>query len=138
VQQHNLEDKVELRFGWLEQATKLDLLANCLAVAYLPTDEDSYGYISLEASLSHKPIITTTDSGGVPEFVRNGVEGAIVAPDAEALAAAFDAFYFDKQAAQRMGTASWQRMAELNISEDNVIARLLGQEIGQETGGAKS
>ena len=35
-----------------------------------PFDED-YGYVTLEAFLSHKPVVTTTDAGG-PERVRHG------------------------------------------------------------------
>ena len=30
------------------EAAKIDLLADCLATIYIPEDEDSYGYPSLE------------------------------------------------------------------------------------------
>lgn len=126
VAKHHLETKVDLRLGWLAQDTKEDLLSKCLAVAYLPTDEDSYGYISLEASLSHKAIITTTDSGGVPEFVRNGVEGFILSPTPQKLAEVFDKLYLDRKLAEQMGAASFKRRAELHISADNVVQKLLG------------
>ncbi len=44
------------------------LYADALAVIYAPFDED-YGYVTLEAFLSEKPVITATDSGGTLEFV---------------------------------------------------------------------
>ena len=38
------------------------------AVVFPPLDED-YGYVTLEAFLSHKPVVTTDDAGGPNEFV---------------------------------------------------------------------
>ena len=127
VNAKGLVSKVDLRFGWLPDATKKELLSECLAVAYLPTDEDSYGYISLEAALSSKPIVTTTDSGGVLEYVRDGVEGLITEPEPRALAAAFDRLYLDSATTKVMGAASLARRAELGIDYDYVIPRLLGE-----------
>ncbi|MBN9328681.1 MAG: glycosyltransferase, partial [Cellulomonas sp.] len=101
-------------------------LARCLAVAYLPRDEDSYGYPSLEASHSAKAIVTLSDSGGALEFVRDGVEGLVTEPGAKALAAAFDRLYLDREAAERMGRHSFDRRDELGINWPNTIARLLG------------
>lgn len=127
VREHSLEDKVELRFGWLEEEEKVDLLANCLALAYLPLDEDSYGYPSLEASHSAKPIVTLTDSGGALEFVRDGVEGIVADPDPRDLARAFDMLYADRAAAQSMGERCSDRRDGLQIAWPHVISRLLGE-----------
>lgn len=126
VREHSLEDRVDLRLEWISDQEKADLLARCLAVAYLPFDEDSYGYPSLEASHSAKPIVTVSDSGGALEFVRDGVEGLVVAPDARELAMAFDRLYDDRLEAERMGERSAGRRAELGISWERVVARLLG------------
>ena len=57
----------------------IELYADALAVVYAPFDED-FGYVTLEAFLARKPVITATDSGGPLEFVVDGVNGAIVAP----------------------------------------------------------
>ena len=103
-------------------------LAQCLAVAYLPVDEDSYGYPSLEASHSSKAIVTLTDAGGALEFVRDGVSGLVAEPDPASLAAAFDRLYEDRAATERMGERSAARRAELNISWEHTIDRLLGTE----------
>lgn len=126
VRAHGLDERVDLRLGWLPEAEKIDLLARCLAVAYLPIDEDSYGYPALEASHSAKAIVTLKDAGGALEFVRDGVEGFVTEPDPRSLAAAFDAAYSDKKDAQRMGEASARRRAELNIDWEHVVSRLTG------------
>lgn len=127
VREHSLEKRVELRFGWLDERDKVDLLARCLAVAYLPLNEDSYGYPSLEASHSAKPIVTLTDSGGALEFVRDGHEGVVAKPDPRELALVFDRLYADRPAAERMGENSFARRAELKIAWPHVLDRLLGQ-----------
>lgn len=126
VREHDLEDRVELRLGWLSEEDKIELLARCLAVAYLPVDEDSYGYPSLEASHSAKPIVTLTDAGGALEFVRDGVEGYVAEPDPRSLAAAFDRLYEDRPLAESMGSASSRRRDGLNISWPHTVDRLLG------------
>ena len=56
----------------------------------MPFDED-FGYVTLEAFLARKPVITATDSGGPLEFVVDGVNGAVVAPTPEPIAAAINA-----------------------------------------------
>lgn len=127
VQEHGLEDRVDLRLGWIDEDDKSELLSRCLALAYLPLDEDSYGYPSLEASHAAKPIVTLTDSGGALEFVRDGREGRVVAPEPRALAEAFDRLYSDRADAERMGAQSSARRAELNIAWPHVIRRLLGE-----------
>jgi hypothetical protein len=40
----------------------INLYAGALAVVFPPFDED-YGYVTLEAFLAHKPVVTTTDAG---------------------------------------------------------------------------
>jgi glycosyltransferase involved in cell wall biosynthesis len=58
----------------------LGLYAGALAVAYPPYDED-FGYVTLEAFLARKPVITCRDSGGPNEFVRDGENGYVCEPD---------------------------------------------------------
>ena len=59
----------------------VDLYAGALAVVYPPFDED-FGYVTLEAFLARKPVITCTDSGGPNEFVADGVNGWSCEPHA--------------------------------------------------------
>ena len=120
-----IEERVELRLHWVSEEEKRDLLARCLAVAYLPLDEDSYGYPSLEAHHSHKAVVSCTDSGGTLELIEPGRNGYLCDPHADDLARAFDELYEDRSLAQRMGEAGPARMHELGINWDHTIERLL-------------
>ena len=121
----NLEDRVHFDNKWISEAEKIQLLSECLAAAYLPLDEDSYGYPSLEASHASKPVLTTTDSGGVLELVTHGYNGLVASPEPKALAEAMDQLYADRANTRRMGLNAAQRIVELNISWQHVLARLL-------------
>ena len=120
-----LQDRVTLDVRWISETEKADLLADCLAAAYIPLDEDSYGYPSLEASHSAKSIITTTDSGGVSELVTDGFNGFVCRPNAICIAEIMDELYFHRELAKRLGRNALERLAELNISWDHVLSRLL-------------
>jgi glycosyltransferase involved in cell wall biosynthesis len=119
------EDRVIVENRWISEVEKAQLLSECLAAAYLPLDEDSYGYPSLEASHSCKPVLTTTDSGGVIELVMHGVNGMVCDPEPKALAAAMDQLYRDREATREMGRNAQARLAELNIDWQHVLQRLL-------------
>jgi glycosyltransferase involved in cell wall biosynthesis len=97
------------------------LYANALAVVYPPFDED-FGYVTLEAFLARKPVITARDAGGPNEFVINGVNGFVCAPDAGEVAAAINHFASDRASAASMGDAGYQAAAA--ITWDGVIEKL--------------
>jgi len=120
-----LGSKVRFDNSWVTEEEKSKILSQCLAVAYLPLDEDSYGYPSLEASHSQKPVLTTNDSGGVLELVKHEYNGLICEPTPKALAAAMDRFYVDRLATKSMGQNALARIGELNISWLHVLERLL-------------
>ena len=117
-------DRVDLLAGWISEERKRELFANALACAYIPFDEDSYGYVSLEAFHSRKPVITCLDSGGTLELVEDGVTGLVTEPDPVSLAEAFDRLRADPEAARRLGEAGFARMQELRISWDHVVQKL--------------
>ena len=100
-----------------------DLYAGALGVAYAPFDED-YGYVTLEAFLAAKPVITTTDAGGPLEFVRDGINGFVCEPTSASLAAAIDRLAADRALAERLGRAG--RDVAQTITWDGVIEQLLG------------
>lgn len=118
-----LEDRVRL-LGRFSEAEKLALYANALAVFFGPQDED-YGYITLEAMLSSKPVITCTDSGGPLEFVVDGETGYVTEPDARAIAEAIDTLYRDSLRARSMGKAGRDNYDRKNIGWDTVVDSLL-------------
>ncbi len=116
--------RVTIDARWISEEEKVERLAGALANVYAPFDEDSYGYPTIEAAHAGKTTVTTTDSGGVAEFVSDGVNGLAVSPSAEALARAFDALYADRTLARRLGEAARGRVAELGIDWQNVVAVL--------------
>ena len=109
--------------GSVDDEQLLALYAGALAVAYPPFDED-FGYVTLEAFLARKPVITATDSGGPNEFVEDGVNGFVCAPEPEAFAAAIDALHADRPRARTLGEAGEQRAR--TITWDGVIEALVG------------
>jgi glycosyltransferase involved in cell wall biosynthesis len=125
VERYGLQDKVIIEHDWISEEKKVEYLADCLAAAYLPLDEDSYGYPSLEASHAGKPIVTTSDAGGVLELVEHGKNGLICNPRPVELAAALDQLYEDRHTTERMGQAARDRLEELGINWARVLDRLL-------------
>jgi glycosyltransferase involved in cell wall biosynthesis len=99
------------------------LYADALAVIYAPFDED-YGYVTLEAFLSAKPVITAADSGGTLEFVVDGSNGFVCSPQPEAIAAALNRLAADRSLAARLGNAGLQRAR--TVTWDGVVEQLLG------------
>src|SRR5215213_4330321 len=100
----------------------IGLYANALAVIYPPFDED-FGYVTLESFLARKPVVTCSDSGGPNEFVVDGVNGFVCAPEPDALAAALNRLSADRALAARMGDAGYD--AARRITWDGVIERLV-------------
>ena len=86
----------------------IDLYSGALGVIFPPYDED-YGYVTLEAFLSGKPVITTTDAGGPTEFVVDGVNGCVTAPEPAALGEAITFLAADRSRAASLGDAGYER-----------------------------
>ena len=119
--------KVQSRLEWLgavSAVAKRDLYARCLGVLFPSLDED-YGYVTLEAMLAHKPVITCSDSGGSLEFVLNRETGLICEPTPQALAAAMDVLWEDRDSARRWGEAGRERYSGLRIDWATVVEKLL-------------
>ena len=125
VRRLGLHTQVTIDDRWVSESEKAEALARCLATAYLPLDEDSYGYPSLESSHSRKPVITTKDAGGVLELVEDGYNGLVCEPNPISLALAIDRIHGDRDATKSMGANAEERLRQLNISWSNVIERML-------------
>lgn len=124
VLKYCLQSKVQILDRWISEEEKAQLLSTCSAAAYLPFDEDSYGYPSIEAQHAQKAVLTTHDSGGVLELVQDGVNGLICDPDPRAIAQAIDRLIDTPGFAERMGQEGPRRMNTLGIHWDRVISRL--------------
>ena len=124
VRENGLSDKVKIIGRWISQEEKIELFSSALGSIYIPYDEDSYGYVSLEAYQSRKPVITCADSGGTLEVVEDGVTGYVVPPEPRALAEAMDKLYYDKKMAAQMGKNGYEKIISMKINWDNIIKRL--------------
>lgn len=96
-----------------------ELYAGALAIPFAPMRED-YGYVTLEAFASGKPVITCSDSGEAAALVKHGEFGFVCDPEPPAIARSMERLDADRATAARMGSAgrkwvnslSWERIAE--------------------------
>ncbi|RPJ64675.1 MAG: glycosyltransferase, partial [Alphaproteobacteria bacterium] len=108
--------------GYTSEEDLISLYSNALAILYIPYDED-YGLITIEGMMSHKPIITSIDSGGSLEFVENYETGFAVNPDPEKIAEKINYIIENKEKTIAMGDAAYQKVELINWG--NVVSRLL-------------
>ena len=109
--------------GGISEEDKLNRYARSLGVVFTPVDED-YGYVTLEAMLSAKPVITCTDSGGPNEFL-DASTGFVVDPEPAKLAAALDELWENRTQAEAMGQRALDRYHAMNIGWPHVVKTLL-------------
>jgi glycosyltransferase involved in cell wall biosynthesis len=119
--------KVHRRVQWLGEVTedeKRRLFARSMGVLYTPLDED-YGYVTLEAMLASKALITCTDSGGPLEFVQPGQTGVAAEPTPDSLAAAMDHLWSDRDQARAWGAAARAEYDRRDMRWSRVVEKLL-------------
>lgn len=122
VKELKLENRVKF-IGFVDDDELIRLYANCLAVFYAPYDED-YGYITLEAFLSRKPVLTCMDSGGVMEFAEHNIN-ALVAnePDPMVFGEFINRLYNQKNSlASDLGNNGYHKVKDINW--DSTIEKL--------------
>ncbi len=114
-------ERVEL-LGFVTSEDLIALYAGCRAAVYAPLNED-YGYVTVEAFLSRKPVLTTVDAGGVLEFVADGETGLVTLAEPEALAQGLRRLYdASGDALRALGEAGHARV--VGITWDHVLDRL--------------
>jgi glycosyltransferase involved in cell wall biosynthesis len=114
-------DRVDF-LGFVSADDLIALYAGCRAAFYAPLNED-YGYVTVEAFLSGKPVLTTRDAGGPLEFVTDGQSGIVTEPSPEAVAEGIDrVFALPEARLAEMGEEGRRRVA--GISWDHVIETL--------------
>lgn len=114
-----ITDRVQFT-GFLTDPEVVDLYSRCRCVYYAPVDED-YGLATIEALAAGKPVLTTTDAGGVLEFIDDGINGFVASPTSEALATRL-ATLSDETTARRLGANGPQRVSA--IRWDHVVQQL--------------
>jgi glycosyltransferase involved in cell wall biosynthesis len=113
----NLRDRVEF-VGWQEDVEPFYRRASLLAVPSLWPEP--FGIVGLEAMARALPVVAYR-SGGIPEWLEDGVTGVLVEPgDVSGLTAAVDRFLSDPGEARRMGEAGQARQRRLFSPEPHM------------------
>ena len=125
AQELGVEDRVTLDLRFLTREQLARLVNRASAVAYIPFDEDSVGYVTMEAFQARKPVITTTDSGGVLQIVRDGESGLVASPDPAAIGAVFVEIMRQEAKRRSMGNRGLELTEARELTWDATIARLM-------------
>jgi glycosyltransferase involved in cell wall biosynthesis len=108
--------------GEVSREDLYDLYSRALAVPFVPLRED-FGYVTVEAMLSGKPVVTASDSGEPARLVEHERSGIVVEPRTDAIAAALERLLRAPSEARRMGSAGMARASR--IRWDTAVERLL-------------
>jgi len=112
-----LSDRVEFA-GWQEDVEPFYRRAALLVVPSLWPEP--FGIVGIEAMARALPVVAYR-SGGIPEWLDDGVTGTLVEPgDIPGLARAIDEVVSDPEGARRMGRAGQERQRELFSPEPHM------------------
>jgi glycosyltransferase involved in cell wall biosynthesis len=125
IEKYGLKDRIKLDLRFLPREVYANYINNALAVAYIPFDEDSYGYVAMEAALAGKALITTSDSGGVLGMVENKKTGWVAKPTNDSLAETLSKATDDINRAKQFGLASRAFWRKMDINWPQTVKRLL-------------
>lgn len=128
VSRKGLDQQIKLDLRFLTRRELADYVNNSRAVAYLPYQEDSYGYVTMEAFEAAKPVITAVDAGELLEIVHHDRTGLVSAAEPRALADSMS-FYLERESvAADHGHAARDLWRRTGINWRDNIERLLGVE----------
>ena len=108
--------------GYISDKDLVDFYANALSTIFIPYKED-YGLVTIESMLSKKPVITTNNSGGVLEFVKDGKTGLVVNANIDELSKAIKTLADNKPLAKEMGINGFNLVK--NITWQNCISHFI-------------
>ena len=125
IAKHHIQERVEF-LGRVSDEELINLYSHATLVFYAPYDED-YGYVTLEAMASGKPVLTAKDSGGVLEFVQNLSTGVVVDPEINSIAEGCNRLINDPVFREKLGGNGLKLVNDLQLKEkgwDYIIERL--------------
>ncbi len=125
VQKYGLADRVHLDIGFHPREKIASWVSNSLACAYLPIDEDSLGYVSMEANQAAKAVLTVDDSGGILDLVFHNETGWVSEPDPIHLATQLDRMHEKRAETIAMGKNAKESWLSMGINWQNTIERLV-------------
>ena len=124
AQELGIADRVSFT-GFLEGQALYDCYAKSAAFV-LPTREDCFGLVTLEAMCAHLPVISSKYADGARDLVEKDVTGIIVDPyDEKAFARAMEELLLDTKRLEKMGMAGFERINRFsfeNVSKGYIEA----------------
>jgi glycosyltransferase involved in cell wall biosynthesis len=125
VDRFGLHDRVKLQIGFHPKEQIASWVSNALACAYLPIDEESLGYVSMEANQAAKAVLTTDDSGGILDLVSEDATGWVCTPDAKEIALRLDRIFENRTRTRELGKNAKSNWIAMGLTWENTIARLV-------------
>lgn len=125
VERLGLKERVHLDLRFLPREIYADYINKATAVAYLPYDEDSLGYVAMESATAGKALLSTSDSGGILALARDQHTGCVVAPDATELGRAMSILWRKRAATDAMGQAAKELWSKFDINWPSTVEALL-------------
>jgi glycosyltransferase involved in cell wall biosynthesis len=120
-----LEDRVKLDLRFLPRETYANYVNKSMAVAYLPFDEDSLGYVAMEAAIAGKALISTTDSGGILGLAKHEETGWVTEAKPASLAEAMNCVGKNLQRTRQLGMTAKELWLSLGINWPQTVEALL-------------
>lgn len=108
------EERIEF-VGRISDEALIEYYAHALAVPFVPLRED-YGYITLEAFASGRPVITCADAGEPAFIVEHLRTGLVVNPTVADISAALDWAYAHPEQMDAMGERAVHEIAQMSWS----------------------
>ncbi len=125
VERLGLRDRVKIDLRFLPQQVYANYVNNAAAVAYLPFDEDSLGYVAMEAATAAKALISTHDSGGILGLAKHEETGWVAGPNPESLAQIMNTVFNDTVRTKCYGLAAQALWKSLEVNWPQTIEKLL-------------
>ncbi|THD08650.1 glycosyltransferase [Rhodanobacter lindaniclasticus] len=120
------DPRIEFR-GRVSDDELVELYAGAYAIPFTPMRED-YGYVTLEAFASAKPVITCRDSGEAAAIVRASMAGYVCPPDPRAIGEHIDMIWGDRERAESLGQAGLAWVS--GLSWGDIAGRLVEASAG--------
>jgi len=120
-----VKDRVYLDLRFLSRLELANYINKALACAYLPFDEDSLGYVAMEAATACKALITTSDSGGILGLAKSNETAWVVNPDAVSLAAAMTEASEATLLSRERGQAAHELWKSFEVNWPKTVEKLL-------------
>lgn len=119
----DLGERLTLDLRFLDREEYARYVREARAVAYVPVDEDSLGYVAMEGATAGKPILTATDSGGILGLVEEAQTGYVRTPDPAALGDGLAEIFRPRRAAE-LGERCRERWNAMGITWEHTIEQL--------------